>query len=97
MSLPLEKGEQHRRQFQAQLESGRWDFGGQPALFAVAQGICEERFRGDSRGGKSVPDLQAAGRDGTTLLNFAVRQSWQRPESVEAVRTLLSLGADPRL
>jgi hypothetical protein len=52
MSLPLEKGEQHRRQFQAELESGRWDFGGQPALFAVAQGICEEQFRGDSRGGK---------------------------------------------
>ena len=46
---------------------------------------------------ESVPDLQAAGRDGTTLINFAVRQSWQRPESVEAVRTLLSLGADPRL
>jgi len=44
---------------------------------------------------KSVPDLQAPGRDGSTLLNFAVRQSWQRPESVEAVRTMLSLGADP--
>ncbi len=42
-----------------------------------------------------MSDLQAPGRDGTTLLNFAVRQSWQRPESVEAVRTLLSLGGDP--
>src|SRR5262249_11350023 len=30
-----------------------------------------------------------------TLLDFAVRQSWHRPESIEAVRTLLSLGADP--
>ena len=44
---------------------------------------------------KSTPDLQAPGREGTTLLNFAVRQSWQRPESVEAIRTLLSLGGDP--
>ena len=44
---------------------------------------------------KNVPDLQAPGRDGTTLLCWAVRQSWQRPELVEAVRTLLSLGADP--
>jgi ankyrin repeat protein len=26
---------------------------------------------------------------------FAVTQSWQRPELAEAVRTLLSLGADP--
>ena len=36
--MSLEKGEKHRRQFQAELKSGRWDFGDQPALFAVAQG-----------------------------------------------------------
>ena len=35
------KGEQHRRQFQGELDSGRWDFGDQPALFAVAQGIVK--------------------------------------------------------
>ncbi len=29
------------------------------------------------------------------LLYFAVTESWQRPELVEAVKTLLSLGADP--
>ena len=93
--VSLEKGERHRRQFQAELESGRWDFGEQPALFAVAQGIVKNDSEAIRTAAKSVPDLQAAGRDGKTLLNFAVRQSWQRPESVEAVRTLLSLGADP--
>jgi hypothetical protein len=41
------------------------------------------------------PLQQAPGRDGSTLLAFAVRQSWQRPESVEAIGTLISLGADP--
>jgi hypothetical protein len=91
----LEKGEQHRRQFQAELDSGRWDFGNQPALFAVAQGIVKNDQEAIRTAAKNVPDLQAAGRDGATLLNFAVRQSWRRPESVEAIKTLLSLGADP--
>jgi len=91
----LEKGEQHRRQFQAELDSGRWGFGQQPALFAVAQGIVKNDSEAIRTAAKSVPDLQAPGRDGVTLLNFAVRQSWRRPESVEAVKTLLSLGADP--
>jgi hypothetical protein len=91
----LEKGEQHRRQFQAELDSGRWDFGAQPALFAVAQGIVKNDSEAIRAAAKSVPDLQAPGKDGTTLLNFAVRQSWRRPESVEAIKTLLSLGADP--
>ena len=91
----LEKSEQHRRQLQAEQDSGRWDFGDQPALLAVAQGIVKNDPEAIRTAAKSVPDLQAAGRDGATLLNFAVRQSWQRPEFVEAVRTLLSLGADP--
>ena len=39
--ISLEKGEQHRRQLQAELDSGRWDFGDQLALFAVAQGIVK--------------------------------------------------------
>ena len=93
--VSLEKGEQHRRQFQAELDSGRWDFGDQPALLAVAQGIVKNDPEAISTAAKNVPDLQAAGRDGATLLNFAVRQSWRRPESVEAIKTLLSLGADP--
>ena len=92
--LSLEKGEQHRRQFQAEQDSGRWDFGDQPALFAVAQGIVKNDPDAIRAAAKGVPDLQAPGRDGATLLNFAVMQSWQRPESVDAIRTLLSLGAD---
>jgi ankyrin repeat protein len=90
-----EKGEQHRRQFQAEQDSGRWDFGDQPALFAVAQGIVKNDPDAIRAAAKGVPDLQAPGRDGATLLNFAVMQSWQRPESVDAIRTLLSLGAGP--
>jgi ankyrin repeat protein len=93
--ISLEKGERHRRQFQAELDSGRWDFGQQPSLFAVAQGIVKSDSEAIRAAAKNAPDLQAPGRDGTTLLNFAVRQSWQRPESVEAIGTLLSLGADP--
>ena len=93
--ISLEKGEQHRRQFQALLDSGKWDFGDQPALFAVAQGIVKNDPNAIRAAAKSVPDLQAPGRDGATLLDFAVRQSWRRPESVESIRTLLSLGADP--
>ena len=93
--MSLERGDRHRREFQAELDSGRWDFRDQPALFAVAQGIVKNDAEAIGTAAKGVPDLQAPGRDGATLLNFAVRQSWQRPESVEAIRTLLSLGADP--
>jgi hypothetical protein len=93
--LDMEKGEQHRRQFQAELDSGRWDFGDHPALFAVAEAIVKNDPVAMRAAAKGVPDLQTPGRDGATLLDFAVRQSWQRPESVEAIRTLLSLGADP--
>jgi len=93
--ISLEKGEQHRRQLQAEQDSGRWDFGKQPALFAVAQGIVKNDPEAIRAAAKGVPDLQAPARDGATLLNFAAMQSWQRPESVDAIRTLLSLGADP--
>lgn len=93
--MSLEKSEQHRRQLQAEQDSGRWDFGDQPGLFAVAQGIVKNDPEAIRTAAKGVSDLQTPGRDGATLLNFAVRQSWQRPESVEAVKTLLSLGADP--
>jgi len=93
--LDMEKGEQHRRQLQAELDSGRWDFGDQPALFAVAQGIVKNEPETIRTAAKSAPDLQARGRDGATLLDFAVRRSWQHPEALDAVKTLLSLGADP--
>ena len=93
--LDMEKGEQHRRQVQAELDSGRWDFGGQPALFAVAQGIVKNDPETIRAAATNVPDLQAPGRDGATLLDFAVRRSWQHPEAVDAINTLLSLGAEP--
>ena len=93
--MDMEKGEKHCRQLQAEQNSGRWDFGDQPALFAVAQGIVKNDPEAIRAAAKGVLDLQAPGRDGATLLNFAVSQSWQRPESVDAVRTLLSLRVDP--
>jgi ankyrin repeat protein len=91
----MERGEEHQRQFREEQRSGRLDFGDQPALFAVAQAIVKKDPDAIRAAAKALPDLQAPGRDGATLLYFAVTQSWQRPELVEAVRTLLSLGADP--
>jgi ankyrin repeat protein len=93
--VDMEKGDQHRRQIQAKLDSGRWDFGDQPALFAVVQGIVKNDPQEIRAAVKNLPDLQAPGRDGATLLDFAVRRSWQHPETVDAIKALLSLGADP--
>lgn len=93
--IDMEKGEVHRRQMEAEIRSGKWNFGDQPALLAVAQAISANDQEAIRAAAKAVPDLQAPGRDGATLLYFAVTQSWQRPELVEAVRTLLSLGANP--
>lgn len=93
--IDMEKGEEHQRQIREEQRSGKWDFGDQPALFAVAQAIVTNDQDAIRAAAKALPDLQAPGRDGTTLLCFAVRQSWQRPELVESVKTLLSLGADP--
>jgi ankyrin repeat protein len=93
--ISMERGEEHGRQIRAEQRSGKWDFGEQPALFAVAQAIVKNDQDAIRSAAKALPDLQAPGRDGTTLLYFAVTQSWQRPELAEAVRTLLSLGADP--
>jgi hypothetical protein len=93
--MDMERGEEHQRQFREELRSGRYDFGDQPVLFAVAQAIARDDQDAIRAAAKALPDLQAPGRDGATLLDFAVTQSWQRPELAEAVRTLLSLGADP--
>jgi hypothetical protein len=91
----MERGEENQRQFREELRLGKFDFGDQPALFAIAQAIVKNDQDAIRAAAKALPDLQAPGRDGATLLDFAVTQSWQRPESVEAIRTLLSLGADP--
>jgi hypothetical protein len=93
--VSMERGEEHGRQFRADLDSGHWDFGDQPALFAVAQAIVKNDQKAIRATAKALPDLQAPGCDGETLLYFAVTQSWQHPQLVEAVKTLLSLGADP--
>src|SRR5437762_1224926 len=93
--VDMEKGEKHQRQIREEQSSGKWDFGDQPALFAVAQGIVKNDQDAIRAAAKALPDLQVPGRYGMTLLYFAVTESWQRPELVESVRTLLSLGADP--
>ena len=93
--VSMERGEKHQRQIREEQRSGKWDFGEQPALFAVAQAIVKNDQDAIRAAAKALPNLQTPGRDGTTLLYFAVTQSWQRPELAEAVRTLLSLGADP--
>jgi ankyrin repeat protein len=91
----MSRGEEHGRQLRAEQDSGRADFGDQPVLFAVAQGIVENNQEKIVQAAKALPDLQAPGKEGTTLLYFAVTQSWRRPELLEAVKTLLSLKADP--
>src|SRR5256886_12731972 len=93
--VDMERGEEHQRQIRKEQSSGKWDFGDQPALFAVAHAIVTNDQDAIRAAAKALPDLQAPGRYGMTLLYFAVTESWQRPELVESVRTLLSLGADP--
>jgi len=93
--MSMERGEEHQRQLREEQRSGKWDFGDQPALFAVAQAIVKNDQDAIRAAAKALPDLQAPGRYGMTLLYFAVTESWQRPELVESVKTLLSLGADP--
>ena len=93
--VDMEKGEKHQRQIREEQSSGKWDFGDQPALFAVAQGIVKNDQDAIRAAAKALPDLQTPGRYGMTLLYFAVTESWQRPELVDSVKTLLSLGADP--
>jgi hypothetical protein len=93
--IDMEKGEVHRRQIQEEIRSGRYAFGDQPALLAVAQAISANDQGAIRAAATAVPDLQTPGRDGTTLLCWAVRETWQRPQLVESMETLLSLGADP--
>ena len=89
------RGEERAQQSREDQRSGKEAFGDQPALFAVAQAIVRNDPEGIRAAAKNVPDLQAAGRDGTTLLYFAVKSTWHHEERVEAVKTLISLGANP--
>src|SRR5438309_3328791 len=58
--VSMERGEKHRRQWDAEYRSGKWDFGDQPALFAVAQGIVKNNPDAIRAAAKRVPDLQGA-------------------------------------
>jgi hypothetical protein len=89
------RGEKRAAQDREDMRSGKWDFGDQPALFAVAQAIVRNDPEAIRIAAKNVPDLNAAGRDGTTLLYFAVKSTWQHEYWVESVKTLISLGANP--
>lgn len=87
--------EARNAQFVEDIHSGRYNFGDQPALRAVAEAISKNDAAAIRAAAKNVPDLNAAGRDGMTLLYFAVSEAVERPELITAVETLLSLGADP--
>lgn len=89
------KDEERAAQKREEMRSGKWDFGDQPALFAVAQAILTNKEEAIRAAAKDMPDLQAAGRDGRTLLHFAVSSTWQHEHRVDAVKTLISLGANP--
>ena len=89
------RGEERARQQREDQRSGKDAFGDQPALFAVAQAIVQNDADGIRAAAKNVPDLNAAGREGTTLLYFAVGHTYHKEQWVESVKTLLSLGASP--
>ena len=77
------------------IHSGRWNFRDQPAPLVVAEAVSKNDSNAIRTAAKNVPDLNAAGHDGMTLLCFAVNEALERPELVTAVETLLSLGANP--
>src|SRR5207248_4358316 len=74
--IDMEKGDVHRRQLDEEMRSGRYDFGDQPALLAVAQAISANDQDAIRAAAKAVPDLQAPGPDGTPLLCWAVSETW---------------------
>ena len=93
--VSMQRAEERGRKLREEQSSGKTYFEEQPALFAVAQAIVRNDQDAIRVAAKAVPDLQTPGTGGATLLYFAVAESWQRPQLVEAIRTLLSLGADP--
>jgi hypothetical protein len=80
--IDMEKGEVHRRQFQEEVRSGRYAFGNQSALLAVAQAVSANDHDAIRAAAKAVPDLQTPGRDGTTLQCLAFRETWHHPQIV---------------
>ena len=87
--------ERHNDQFTADVHSGRYNFGEHQELLAVAEAIAKNDSNAIRASAKNVRDLNAAGRDGMTLLFFAVNESLERPELASAVETLLAVGINP--
>src|SRR3712207_5310572 len=83
--IDMEGAEVKRRQSDEEVRSGRYHFGEQPALLAVAQAIAANDQDKIRAAAKAVPDLQTPGRDGATLLCWAIRETWQHPELVEEI------------
>jgi hypothetical protein len=93
---PLLWADEERARRSRQTErTGKEEFGDQPALLAVAQAILKNDPAAIREAARNVPDLQATGRDDMTLLYFAVNSTYLHEERVEAVKTLISLGANP--
>jgi ankyrin repeat protein len=89
------RGEARAKQRRDDWDSGKTAFGDHPALFAVAQAIVRNDQEGIRAALEDVPDLQAPGHEGTTLLYFAVTRTYYGEDRIEAVKTLLAAGADP--
>ncbi|PYI91514.1 MAG: hypothetical protein DMF03_03245 [Verrucomicrobia bacterium] len=87
--------ETHNAREVEDVHSGRWNFREQPALLAVAEAVSKNDSDAIRAAAKNVPDLNTPGRDGMTLLCFAVNEALERPELTTAVETLLSVGANP--
>src|SRR5213083_847169 len=54
--VDMEKGEKHQRQIREEQRSGKWDFGDQPALFAVAHAIVTNDQDAIRAAAKALPD-----------------------------------------
>ena len=95
LSIGRSVEERRNDQFTADVHSGRYNFGEHPELLAVAEAIAKNDSNAIRASAKNVRDLNAAGRDGMTLLFFAVNESLERPELASAVETLLAVGVNP--
>lgn len=95
LEIQRKVGSAQNARLNADQHRGGADFGEQPALLAVANAIDRNDEDAIRAAVKKVPNLQAAGREGKTLLSFAVEEASERPPLVKAVATLLSCGADP--
>src|SRR5437868_1544160 len=95
LSIGRSVDQAHNKREVEDMHSGRWNFRDQPALLAVAEAVSRNDSNAIRAAAKNVPDLNAPGREGMTLLCFAVNEALDRPELVTAVQTLLSIGANP--